>query len=102
MSSQFWVHPDAEIELTEAVAYYFSVDKMLAARFVAGLQHGVDHLKTLPFSGTPIASDVRRYALRGFPYRLIYSAAPDGVFVLALAHTRRRPFYWRNRIERPI
>jgi toxin ParE1/3/4 len=33
-----------------------------------------------------------------FPYSVIYSLLEDDVLVVAVAHHRRRPFYWRDRV----
>jgi hypothetical protein len=32
-----------------------------------------------------------------FPYSLVYSVRRDGITRLAVAHHKRRPFYWRAR-----
>jgi toxin ParE1/3/4 len=42
--------------------------------------------------------DVRRCLLHGFPYGLVYMIHDDEVIVLAVAHQRRRPDYWRERL----
>jgi hypothetical protein len=39
----------------------------------------------------------RRFPLRRFPYNLVYQIKPDELRVIALAHQRRRPSYWKNR-----
>lgn len=35
---------------------------------------------------------------RGFPYRVIYFARDDLLMIVAVAHTKRRPGYWRERL----
>ena len=42
--------------------------------------------------------EVRKAIVRKTPYLLIYAIVPDGIVVVALAHTRRRPGYWRDRL----
>lgn len=37
--------------------------------------------------------------LRKFPYALVYALGMEQVHLLAVAHLRRRPGYWRNRVE---
>lgn len=34
----------------------------------------------------------------GFPYRLVYLVQPADVVVVALAHEKRKPGYWRDRL----
>jgi toxin ParE1/3/4 len=47
----------------------------------------------------PLYEDpTRRYLLRRFPYAIIYVVTDDALMVLAIAHTSRRPGYWRHRL----
>jgi plasmid stabilization system protein ParE len=39
----------------------------------------------------------RRFILPRFPYSILYRIRSDAVFVVAVAHQRRRPGYWRDR-----
>jgi hypothetical protein len=41
----------------------------------------------------------RRIVLRGFPFLLVFREAPYGLEIIAVAHGRRRPGYWRDRVE---
>jgi len=41
--------------------------------------------------------DSRRIPFRRFPFVLIYRETNERIEVLALAHGRRRPGYWRDR-----
>jgi toxin ParE1/3/4 len=48
---------------------------------------------------TPIALDqVRKYKVARFPYSVVYSLRNERIFVSAVAHTSRRPFYWHDRL----
>jgi hypothetical protein len=62
-------------------------------------------LEALPRSGTIVGvvagrRSVRRILVHGFPYSLIYLERARTVWILAVAHHRRRPGYWRRR--RPV
>jgi len=39
----------------------------------------------------------RRILLRRFPYQIVYRLKPDGIVVVAVAHLKRRPGYWKSR-----
>ncbi len=41
---------------------------------------------------------IRRAGVHRFPYALLYFEQPEVVRVLAIAHERRRPGYWRGRL----
>lgn len=50
------------------------------------------------FEAAPLLyGGVRRKVLPKFPYTLFYSLREGRVRILALAHEKRRPFYWRAR-----
>jgi len=42
-------------------------------------------------------ADVRRHVLSHFPYTVHYELKGSMVIVLAVAHQRRMPGYWRGR-----
>jgi hypothetical protein len=42
---------------------------------------------------------VRRFALRHFPFFIIYREHPESIELVALAPMRRNPSYWRSRIS---
>jgi hypothetical protein len=50
-----------------------------------------------PNAGSPLWGDFRRSLVRRFPFAVIYRAKDETVYVVAVAHQRRRPNYWRSR-----
>jgi plasmid stabilization system protein ParE len=42
---------------------------------------------------------VRRVPLRHFPFLLVYREHRDHLEIVALAHTSRKPTYWRDRVK---
>ncbi|NLB47688.1 MAG: type II toxin-antitoxin system RelE/ParE family toxin, partial [Microbacteriaceae bacterium] len=42
---------------------------------------------------------IRSKAVRGYPYRIVYTVEPDAVLILAYAHERREPGYWLHRLN---
>ena len=45
------------------------------------------------------SSEIRRAALRRFPYGLVYVVLDDVLWIVAVAHSRRRPGYWHQRMN---
>jgi toxin ParE1/3/4 len=43
---------------------------------------------------------VRRILLRRFPFSVVFTASAGATVILAVAHHRRRPEYWRSRLSR--
>jgi toxin ParE1/3/4 len=92
-------HPDAETEITEAAQYY-EVHKLgLGSDFLGEGERGLDLISTNAEASQRIARRVRRKPLWRFPYNLIYAVYPDPIRIVACAHQKRRPFYWRKRLK---
>ena len=53
-----------------------------------------------PIAGLPEGLGVRRVAVSRFPYYVAYLVTDYQIHVLAIAHDRRRPVYWRGRVNR--
>lgn len=45
----------------------------------------------------PKRRGVRRYAMKRYPFVIVYRELVDEIRVLAVAATKRRPGYWRGR-----
>ncbi|MGA1987938.1 MAG: type II toxin-antitoxin system RelE/ParE family toxin [Candidatus Sulfotelmatobacter sp.] len=40
----------------------------------------------------------RRFVIRRFPFSVIYLDDPDLITIIAVAHSKRRPGYWKHRV----
>ena len=90
-------HPEAEAEFIAAARYYEDQAQNLGLDFISAVEATYQRLATFAESGRPFGSRLRRVLVPGFPYGLIYRAEPDRAFIVAVAHVRRRPGYWRSR-----
>lgn len=90
-------HELAEEELNEAAAYYAKARPGLGEAFLNEARRAVDGLTTAPLAGTLVDKDVRWWLLARFPYSILYRVLSDQIRVLAIAHQKRRPLYWRGR-----
>ena len=91
------VHTAAITEAREARLRYESQSPVAAERFVAEVDRAIDRIGAAPLQWPPHTHGTRRISLRRFPFHLVYQVHDDGVLVLAVAHNRRRPDYWRSR-----
>jgi len=41
---------------------------------------------------------VRSKGVHDFPYRVVFFVQGDKLIIVAVAHTKRRPGYWRDRV----
>ena len=90
----------AEEEMTEAAIFYEGQAQGLGVEFLDDVQSTIDRLRDNPMLGHTVVGDLRRSLLSRFPYLLIYTIEPDDLLIIAVAHQRRRPYYWRDRIDR--
>lgn len=97
MKVQFF--PAAEQELLEAAKEYEEQLSGLGSDFLLEVERLSSVLVELPSLGEKLDSMHRRIPLRRFPYALIFRRDGDAVRVVAVAHRRRRPRYWRPRVQ---
>ena len=84
--------------MTDAALFYESAAPSLGHDFLDDLQHAIDTVRERPELGVLIALGVRRILVRRFPFSLIYAVEAGQVVVVAVAHQRRRPEFWKGRI----
>jgi plasmid stabilization system protein ParE len=91
-------HPAAAQEAEAAYAWYAARDASVAASFREELRHAVEAVASHPETWPRYARRARRYVFPRFPFSLVYVLRDDRIEVLAVAHGRRRPGYWRSRL----
>jgi plasmid stabilization system protein ParE len=89
--------PAAEEEMVEAALFYEAAGSGLGHDFLGDVQRGVDLLRERPQLGRSMGRGLRQALLTRFPFSLIYALEPEAVLIVAVAHQRRRPGYWRTR-----
>ena len=91
------VLPEAETEMREAFLWYFERSPIAADAFRTEAIDAIDLLETNALMWPEGEDGVRHYILRHFPYTVFYEIGDQTVTVLAVAHQRREPGYWRPR-----
>ena len=90
--------PAARRELSEAADFYDAEDPGLGLAFLDAAERAFEQIQAFPESSPISLAPVRTKVLSAFPFSVIYWVTDDEVIiVLALAHHRRRPEYWRGR-----
>lgn len=91
----------AEAESLAAAAWYEDQRQGLGRDFLEELGRAFLAVEQNPKRYPEIPSNGRRRfrkrLLGRFPYHVIYQVIGDDVWVLAVAHARRRPNYWKRR-----
>ena len=97
----FEFHPEALEEFKEALLYFqVHAPPEIAIDFDAKIDSGVIEIATHPEQFSRWRHTlVRQYVVDRFPYVIFYIDYPELVRILAVAHTSRRPGYWKKRIS---
>jgi len=92
-------HPEADAEVAEAAKFYEARSSELGCAILDEVERSLGQITISPEASQKIGRRARRKPLWRFPYSLIYAVYPDRIRVVAFAHHKRRPFYWRRRTK---
>ena len=101
MPTDFFVefHDEASAEYDSAFDWYLERSSDAALNFDAEVNRAVAQIADAPKRWASGAHFTRRFLLRRFPFVLIYRERASGnIQILAVAHTGRRPGYWKDRL----
>jgi plasmid stabilization system protein ParE len=91
--------PVAARELAADVQYYDEQHPGRGQRFAAAVEAIVTLIAEFPLA-FPILyePDIRSAKVARFPYRVVYVVVGSNIDVVAIAHAKRRPGYWSDRL----
>jgi toxin ParE1/3/4 len=92
-------HEAAALDYEAAFDWYLEHSELAAARFSAELDRAVAQIVASPQLGPIGVHGTRKFLLQRFPFAIVYRELPTTVQVLAVAHLRRRPNYWKGRLQ---
>ena len=88
----------ASEELTAAVRWYERQRPGLGGDFFDAIRETLDRIAETPEAGSNFSGlGARRMLVAGFPYQIVYHQRPTEIVVVAIAHLKRRPGYWKTR-----
>jgi toxin ParE1/3/4 len=95
---------EAEEEFRYYIRWYENESAGLGDRLWFEIQAAIDLISGHPAIGESVRrlrtrGSVRRVPLRHFPFLLVYREHADHLEIVALAHTSRKPRYWRERLK---
>jgi len=93
----FSFHPEAEDEFNNAIDYYEDIEPGLGYDFALEVYSTIQRSIEFPKAWAILEGKVRRSLVRRFPYGVLYSEEPRGVYILAVMDLHRHPGYWKNR-----
>ncbi|OFW05030.1 MAG: hypothetical protein A3I61_19155 [Acidobacteria bacterium RIFCSPLOWO2_02_FULL_68_18] len=104
MNSRVRFDDEADAEYRFAGRWYQARRERLGIEFFDAVDATIDQIVAMPRAGTrvrrlPADLTVRRRAVTRFPYHVVYLETATHIRILAIAHDRRKPGYWKERLE---
>jgi plasmid stabilization system protein ParE len=95
---------EADAEYREAGRWYDAKQIGLGVEFFDAVDATIQRVLDFPRIGVPVPRvagelPIRRLAVTRFPYHVIYLEPTTELRILAVAHDRRRPGYWKRRLK---
>jgi hypothetical protein len=88
---------EAQDELVDAIARYEGIELGLGRSLRDEVTSNLAWIQAHPELPRLRSPGYYRVTLRTFPYYISYVIRNDTLWVLAIAHVRRRPLYWIDR-----
>jgi toxin ParE1/3/4 len=91
-------HEEASAEYEAAFDWYFARNELAAWKFEEELGRAIDTITLAPQRWPEAIGGARKFLLQRFPFAVVYRELSSIIQVLAIAHGRRRPGYWKARL----
>jgi toxin ParE1/3/4 len=92
------VHPEARIEARKALEWYWEESEPAALGFAFELKQAYLAIQSAVPTYPPYLMGTSRKLLKRYPYFVVFREFSDEIEVIAVAHGKRRPGYWKKRI----
>lgn len=92
------VHEEAAVEFEAAFDWYLERSALAATKFDDEAAAALDLIAEAPQRWPAHIHGTRRILLSHFPFEVVYRELSSSIQVIAFAHGRRRPGYWRTRL----
>jgi len=89
---------EAETEIWEAALYDEKQERGLGSDFANEIGQSLRFIQQGPEMWPKRGREVRRYLTDRFPFVVHYRIERDLIRVIAVAHVRRKPNYWAERV----
>ena len=91
-------HPEADEELEATALWYEERQPGLGDAFLDQFERTLRRIVAEPERWRKIRGDNRKLNFDRFPYAIVYSVRADAIYIKAVMHLHRRPYYWKSRV----
>jgi plasmid stabilization system protein ParE len=92
-------HPESKAESREAIDWYWDRSRVAALDFANELKSALLRLRKAPNTCSPYLHGTRRILLNRFPFFIVFRERLRDIQIIAIAHAKRRPGYWKKRLK---
>lgn len=97
-SKPFRLDPRGWLEIEVADDWYLQRSLDASAGFIAALADAFDTICQASHRWPKYLYGTLWFLLHRFPFSIIYLDEPDAVSIVAVAHNKRKPGYWKHRL----
>lgn len=97
-SKPYRLHPSAWHEIEGADRWYRRRSADASVDFIDAIDDALNRVARSPRLWPNYLYGTRRFVLQRFPFSVVYLDEPDVVNIVAVAHSKRKPGYWKNRL----
>ena len=96
---EFWWHPDAEAEFVASFQWYYDRNPDAADAFEIELDSALNLIAKNPGTWPQYLHQTQKFVLRHYPFNLVFRNSSERIEIIAVAHQRRKPGYWKDRLK---
>jgi len=89
---------EAVDEAESAARWYAERSGSAAAGFAGEIDAAIAAIEQHPDAWPAYDHGTRHYLLRRYPFSVVYRVESARILIVAVAHGRRRPGYWKSRL----
>jgi toxin ParE1/3/4 len=97
-SKTYRLDPRAWEEIEAADDWYRERSVDAGVEFIVAISDALETISKAPKRGPQYLHGTRRFLLRRFPFSIVYLDEPGVVTNVAVAHSKRKPGYWKQRL----
>jgi len=92
------LHAMAWREIEAADEWYLARSPDASQEFLADVDTAVEEILQAPHRWAKHLYGTRRLVMQRFPFSIVYLDDPDVITIIAVAHSKRKPGHWKDRL----
>ena len=88
----------AKDDIRESFKFYNEEQPGLGLSFSRNVRSAIEKITEFPQAWPKLGRKFRKCQVERFPFIIVYAIQESQIVVIAVAHQKRRPGYWKNRL----